>query len=61
MTGEPTPRLDELAASELIVPLRSSNGSTPDPMRVGVDAMRHGTDEHGDRFIAAFSSVETFG
>jgi hypothetical protein len=59
--GDVAPRLDELAAAELIVPLRSSNGSMPDPARVGIDAMRHGTDESGDRFLAAFTSVETFG
>jgi hypothetical protein len=58
--GEQGPRLDELAEAELVVPLRSSTGATPDPARVGIDAMRHGTDENGDRFLAAFTSLETF-
>lgn len=59
-TGDAAPRLDELIEAELVVPLRSSNGSTPDATRVGIDAMRHGTDEDGERFLAAFSSLETY-
>jgi hypothetical protein len=59
--GEAAPRLDQLVATELVVPLRSSNGATPDPTRVGIEAMRHGTDENGERFLAAFSNLETFG
>ena len=54
-----TPRLDELIHAELIVPIRSSSGETPDPERVPVDGMRHGTDENG-RFLAAFSSAAAF-
>jgi hypothetical protein len=54
-----TPRLDELIRSELIVPIRSSSGDTPDPERVPVEGMRHGTDDSG-RFLAAFSSAAAF-
>jgi hypothetical protein len=54
-----TPRLEELVHSELIVPIRSSSGESPDPDRVPSDGMRHGTDESG-RFLAAFSSEATF-
>jgi hypothetical protein len=59
--GDEAPRLDELVDAELVVPLRSSIGATPDATRVGIDAMRHGTDENGERFLAAFSGIETFG
>jgi hypothetical protein len=58
--GDQAPRLDDLVEAELVVPLRSSIGATPDPARVGIDAMRHGTDENGDRFLAAFTGLETF-
>lgn len=54
-----TPRLDELARAELVVPIRSSSGESPDPDRVPIDGMRHGTDDDG-RFLAAFSSEATF-
>jgi hypothetical protein len=54
-----TPRLDELARAELIVPIRSSSGESPDPERVPLDGMRHGSDETG-RFLAAFSSEAAF-
>jgi hypothetical protein len=54
--GELAPRLDALIDAELFVPIRSSSGSSPDPELVGADAFRHGTDEDGERFIAAFSS-----
>jgi hypothetical protein len=57
-TGEGAPRLDQLAAVDLFVPIRSSSGEAPDPLRVGVDAYRHGTDENGERFIAAFTSLQ---
>jgi hypothetical protein len=44
--------------ADLLVPIRSSSGVAPDPERVGADAYRHGMDESGERFIAAFSSPE---
>jgi len=53
------PNLRELAASELIVPIRSSSGETPDPARLPVEGMRHGSDE-GGRFLAAYTSEQTF-
>lgn len=56
--GALAPRLDELIGADLLVPIRSSSGETPDPDRIGVDAFRHGTDEDGERFIAAFSAVD---
>jgi hypothetical protein len=52
------PRLDELMDVDLLVPVRSSSGLTPDPETLGVEAFRHGTDEEGDRFIAAFSAPD---
>ncbi|MBA2633615.1 MAG: SseB family protein [Chloroflexi bacterium] len=54
--GELAPRLDALIDAELLVPVRSSSGSSPDVGQVGADAFRHGTDDGGERFIAAFSS-----
>lgn len=54
------PRLADLVARDLIVPIRSSSGERPDPGEVGLDQMRHGTDEDGNRFLAAFASPETF-
>jgi hypothetical protein len=56
--GARAPRLDELIDTDLLVPIRSSSGEAPDPQRLGVDALRHGTDEDGERFIAAFSTPE---
>jgi hypothetical protein len=52
------PRLDELIDVDLLVPIRSSSGETPDPARLDVEAFRHGTDEEGERFIAAFSAPD---
>jgi hypothetical protein len=52
------PRLDALMDIDLLVPIRSSSGEMPDPEHVGVEAFRHGTDEDGERFIAAFSAPE---
>ena len=54
--GELAPRLDALIDAELLVPIRSSSGSAPDPGLVDATAFRHGTDDDGERFIAAFSS-----
>ncbi len=54
--GELAPRLDALIDADLLVPIRSSSGSSPDPGLVDATAFRHGTDDDGERFIAAFSS-----
>jgi hypothetical protein len=54
--GELAPRLDALIDAELVVPIRSSSGANPDPDVLDADAFRHGTDDGGERFIAAFSS-----
>ena len=56
--GSEAPRLDSLLDADLLVPIRSSSGVAPAPERVGPDAYRHGVDESGERFIAAFSSPE---
>jgi hypothetical protein len=56
--GELAPRLDELIDRELLVPIRSSSGESPDAERLSPDAYRHGTDGEGNRFIAAFSTVD---
>jgi SseB protein N-terminal domain len=56
LPGEHAPRLDALIDAELLVPIRSSSGSSPDADLIDADAFRHGTDEDGERFIAAFSS-----
>lgn len=53
--GSEAPRLDALLEAELLVPIRSSSGTAPDPERLGPDEYRHGVDEGGARFIAAFS------
>ena len=53
--GSDAPRLDALLDAELLVPIRSSSGEVPDAERLGPEAYRHGTDEAGERFIAAFS------
>ena len=58
-TGALAPRLDALIDAELFVPIRSSSGSSPDPELIDAEAFRHGTDEDGGRFIAAFSSPRT--
>ena len=56
--GELAPRLDDLVDADLLVPIRSSSGEAPDPARLTIDAFRHGTDDDGERFIAAFSNPE---
>jgi hypothetical protein len=56
--GELAPRLDELIDRELLVPIRSSSGESPDAERLSPEAYRHGTDDEGNRFIAAFSTVD---
>ena len=55
----PEPTLDQLVELELVVPIRSSSGDSPEPSRLASDAYRHGTDEDGERFIAAFTTLET--
>jgi hypothetical protein len=57
MTAE-EPRLDALIDADLLVPIRSSSGEMPDVSALGVDAFRHGTDDAGERFIAAFTAPE---
>lgn len=54
------PRLDALVDADLLVPIRSSTGASPDPELLGPDAIRHGTDADGERFIAAFISPASF-
>ncbi len=56
--GDLAPRLDALIDAELLVPIRSSSGEMPDASRLDTDAFRHGTDEEGERFIAAFTAPE---
>ena len=57
--GDLAPRLDELVDAELLVPIRSSSGETPDADRLSIEAYRHGTDDAGERFLAAFTSPST--
>ena len=59
MPGDQAPRLDELLEGDLLVPIRSSSGETPDAERLLPEAYRHGTDDSGDRFIAAFTTPDT--
>jgi hypothetical protein len=56
--GEQAPRLDQLIDVELLVPIRSSSGEMPDGGRISTDAFRHGTDDAGGRFIAAFTAPD---
>jgi len=56
--GADAPRLDALLDVDLLVPIRSSTGDVPDPERVSTEAYRHGTDDAGERFIAAFTSPD---
>lgn len=53
-------RPEDLATIELLVPVRTSTGEAPDPAALSIEAFRHGTDDVGDRFLAAFTSPETF-
>ena len=52
------PRLDALIDADLLVPIRSSSGETPEVSALGIDAFRHGTDDAAERFIAAFTAPE---
>jgi SseB protein N-terminal domain len=56
--GERAPQLDTLIDAELLVPIRSSSGETPDPTRLSIDAFRHGLDEAGEPFVAAFTAPD---
>lgn len=56
--GDQAPRLDELLDADLLVPIRSSSGEMPDAERLLPEAYRHGTDESGERFIAAFTAPD---
>lgn len=56
--GELAPRLDDLIDADLLVPIRSSSGDVPDPSRLTAEEFRHGTDDEGERFIAAFTTPE---
>lgn len=58
--GDLSPRPEELVDATLLVPVRSSSGREPDPEALATDAFRHGTDENGERFLAAFSTPQTF-
>jgi hypothetical protein len=54
------PRLGDLLASQLIIPIRSSSGESPDAARVPNEAFRHASDEGGP-YLAAYTSPELFG
>ena len=56
--GDLAPRLDQLIHAELLIPIRSSSGESPDAERLSIEAYRHGTDDAGERFIAAFTSPD---
>lgn len=56
--GADAPRLDALLDVDLLVPIRSSTGDVPDAEQLPTDAYRHGTDDAGERFIAAFTGPE---
>ena len=56
--GEHAPRLEDLIDVELLVPIRSSSGQAVEASRVDTEAFRHGTDDEGERFIAAFTTPE---
>ncbi len=57
--GENAPALAALMDTDLLVPIRSSSGASPQPGSLDPTAFRHGTDDAGERFIAAFSSPGT--
>lgn len=54
------PSVDALVDATLLVPIRSSSGASPDGEQVQLDDFRHGTDEAGERFLAAFTDDDTF-
>jgi hypothetical protein len=51
--------LVRLLDASLLVPIRSSTGANPDPARLSLESMRHGTDDQG-RFLAAFTGEEEY-
>jgi hypothetical protein len=57
--GSEAPRLDAIVDADLLVPIRSSSGASPAPVGIGPEGYRHGVDEAGERFIAAFSDPAT--
>lgn len=59
--GSRQPRLEALLDVDLLVPIRSSSGAAPDLEVLTADAFRHGMDEAGERFVAAFSNEATLG
>lgn len=58
--GSLGPRPEELSETMLLVPVRSSSGEVPDAHSIETEALRHGTDDGGRRFLAAFSGDEAF-
>ncbi|MGI8998121.1 MAG: SseB family protein [Candidatus Limnocylindria bacterium] len=54
--GDQALNLDALIDADLVVPIRSSTGATPDAALVDSEAFRRGVDDAGERFIAAFTS-----
>ena len=55
--GSREPRLGDLLAATLLVPVRSSAGEPLEAARVPDEALRHGSDETGP-FLAAYTTVE---
>lgn len=55
--GAREPRLGDLLAATLLVPVRSSAGEPLEGTRVPDEALRHGTDETGP-FLAAYTTAE---
>lgn len=58
--GSRGPRPEDLGDTMLLVPVRSSGGEPPDADSTPMEAFRHGTDDAGRRFLAAFSGDDTF-
>jgi SseB protein N-terminal domain len=58
--GSLGPRPEALSDATLLVPVRSSTGRTLHADDVSMESFRHGTDDAGERFLAAFSSDEAF-
>jgi hypothetical protein len=56
--GDAAPPLAALLDAELLVPIRSSTGQSPDPATLADDAFRHGVDHEGITFVAAFTAPE---
>jgi hypothetical protein len=58
--GDAAPPLADLLTRDLLVPIRSSSGAEPDAASVPTEAFRRGTDDRGERFIAAFTDPKVF-